>query len=59
MAARGRPRTFEKDAALETAMMTFWQRGFEETGVDDLVRAMGISTSSLYSTFGDKEALFL
>jgi len=59
MAARGRPRNFEKDVALETAMMTFWQRGFEETGVDDLVRAMGISTSSLYSTFGDKEALFL
>jgi len=59
MAARGRPRNFEKDVALETAMMTFWQRGFEETGVDDLVRAMGISTSSLYATFGDKEALFL
>ena len=59
MATRGRPRTLEKDAALETAMLTFWQRGFEETGVDDLVRAMGISTSSLYSIFGDKEALFL
>ena len=59
MATRGRPRTFQRDAALEAAMMTFWQRGFEETGVDDLVRAMGISTSSLYSTFGDKEALFL
>jgi len=59
MATRGRPRTFEKHAALEAAMLTFWQRGFEETGVDDLVRAMGISTSSLYSTFGDKEALFL
>lgn len=33
MAARGKPRHFEKDATLQTAMMTFWQRGFEETPV--------------------------
>jgi AcrR family transcriptional regulator len=59
MPGRGRPKTFERETALTAAMLMFWQCGYEETGIDDLVRTMGISTSSLYSTFGDKEALFL
>ncbi len=59
MTRRGRPRSFSKQVALEAAMLLFWKRGFEQTGVDDLVWAMGVSTSSLYSTFEDKEALFL
>jgi len=59
MTHRGRPKTFDKETALDAAMMLFWDRGFEQTCVDDLAAAMGIQTSSLYSTFGDKEALFL
>ncbi len=59
MSSRGRPRSFDKQAALEQAMLVFWERGFESTGVDDLATAMGISTSSLYATFGGKEELFL
>ncbi|MEG9438393.1 TetR/AcrR family transcriptional regulator [Edaphobacter sp. HDX4] len=55
----GRPRKFERDGALETAMLLFWEHGFEQTGIDDLAKAMRISTSSLYSTFGDKRQLFL
>ncbi|RXH57159.1 Transcriptional regulator, TetR family [Granulicella sibirica] len=39
--------------------MLFWNRGFEQTSVDDLASAMDIRTSSLYSSFGDKETLFL
>lgn len=56
---RGRQKTFDREVALEAAMLLFWERGFEQTTIDDLARAMGLSTSSLYSTFGDKEALFL
>ena len=59
MAARGRPKSFEKETALEQAMLIFWERGFEVTRVDDLATAMGISTSSLYASFGGKEKLFL
>ena len=59
MTQRGRPKAFDKDTALEAAMMLFWNRGFEQTSVDDLAAAMGIRTSSLYSSFGDKETLFL
>ena len=59
MTQRGRPRTFDRETALDAAMLLFWNRGFEQTSVDDLADAMGIQTSSLYSSFGDKETLFL
>ena len=59
MTQRGRPKAFDRVAALEAAMLLFWERGFEQTCVDDLAAAMGIQTSSLYSSFGDKEALYL
>lgn len=59
MSQRGRPKTFDREAVLEAAMLLFWDRGFEQTSVDELAATMGICTSSLYSSFGDKEALFL
>lgn len=59
MAQRGRPKTFDRETALDAAMLLFWNRGFEQTSVDELAAAMGITTSSLYCCFGDKETLFL
>jgi AcrR family transcriptional regulator len=59
MSQRGRPKKFEQEKALEAAMLLFWERGFEQASVDEVAEAMGICTSSLYSSFGDKEALFL
>lgn len=55
----GRPRSFDKESALRAAMLLFWERGFEQTGVEDLTKVMRISTSSLYSSFGDKRQLYL
>lgn len=55
----GRPLSFDRDAALERAMLTFWRHGYETTSITDLTAAMGISTPSLYSAFGDKKRLFL
>jgi AcrR family transcriptional regulator len=55
----GRPRGFDRDAALEAAMFLFWRKGFAATSMNDLCDAMGISSPSLYAAFGSKEALYL
>ena len=59
MAAIGRPREFDRDAALEAAMLLFWRKGFAAASMSDLCDAMGISSPSLYAAFGSKEALYL
>src|SRR2546422_11461601 len=56
---RGRPREFDREAALEQAIDVFWRHGYEATSVSDLTAAMGINPPSLYAAFGDKEKLFL
>ncbi|MFJ8842050.1 TetR/AcrR family transcriptional regulator [Streptomyces cyaneofuscatus] len=58
MAGRGRPRAFDRAAALRGAMETFWESGYEGTKLTDLTAAMGINSASLYNAFGSKEELF-
>ena len=55
----GRPLSFDRDAALEQAMLTFWRHGYETTSIVDLTTAMGVTAPSLYTAFGDKRRLFL
>ena len=59
MAAIGRPRGFDRDTALEAAMLLFWRKGFAATSMNDLCDAMGVRSPSLYAAFGSKEALYL
>ena len=56
---RGRPRSFDVDAAVERAMNVFWSRGYHATALPDLLRATKLSRGSLYAAFGDKHTLFL
>lgn len=50
---------FDMDTALDAAMVQFWRTGYAATSVDDLSRATGLNRSSIYSSLGDKDALFL
>ncbi|NJP93718.1 TetR/AcrR family transcriptional regulator [Nonomuraea sp. FMUSA5-5] len=53
-----RQREFDRETALESALLTFWRHGYEATSVAELTAAMGIRPPSLYAAFGDKRRLF-
>ncbi|EPX55727.1 Transcriptional regulator, TetR family [Cystobacter fuscus DSM 2262] len=55
---RGRPREFDREAALCAAMELFWRKGYTATSISELCAAMGINSPSLYAAFGGKEALY-
>ncbi len=55
----GRPREFDRDAALKRAVELFWADGYEGTQVEDLADAMRIGRGSMYAAFTDKRSLYL
>jgi AcrR family transcriptional regulator len=57
-AVAGRPRSFNRDAALELAMEEFWRDGYDKTSIATLTQKIGIKPPSLYAAFGDKRQLF-
>jgi AcrR family transcriptional regulator len=59
MTQRGRPRSFDRQAALRQAMQVFWALGYEGATLSELQEAMGgIAPPSFYAAFGSKEELF-
>ncbi|KXF77306.1 transcriptional regulator [Paramesorhizobium deserti] len=54
----GRPWTFDREKAIETAMRLFWRNGYEGVSVGDLTREIGIAPPSLYAAFGSKAGLY-
>ncbi|MEO3824279.1 TetR/AcrR family transcriptional regulator [Actinomadura sp. B10D3] len=50
---------FDPEHVLDQVVELFWRRGSTSAGVADVVAATGLSRSSLYSTFGGKQELYL
>jgi len=53
-----RAKEFNEDQVLDKAIEIFWHKGYNGTSAQDLVNHLGLSRSSLYDTFGDKQKLF-
>lgn len=53
-----RPREFDEETVLTLAVEHFWEHGYEATSIRDLAHVMGLTTASIYNTFGDKRALY-
>jgi TetR/AcrR family transcriptional regulator, transcriptional repressor for nem operon len=54
-----RTKEFDEQHILNKAVDLFWMKGYNATSAQDLVEVLGISRSSLYSTYGDKHSLFI
>ncbi len=53
-----RTREFDENVVLERARDLFWEQGYTATSIQDLEKALGISRSSIYASFGSKRALY-
>ena len=54
-----REREFDPTQALDQAVAMFWERGYSETSMEDLVDTTGVSRYGIYGTFGNKRELFI
>lgn len=59
MSKLGRPAQFDRDAALDAALMAFWREGYHANSVKALSERLGITRSSFYNAFESQEAVFL
>ncbi|ACS86383.1 TetR/AcrR family transcriptional regulator [Musicola paradisiaca] len=55
----GRPREFDPQDFLDTALSCFWRNGYQATSLSDLMRASGLASASIYQLYPDKHAIFL
>jgi TetR/AcrR family transcriptional repressor of nem operon len=55
----GRPAKFSRDEAITTIMNEVWERGYEACSTRAISDKLGITRSSLYNAFGNRENLFL
>lgn len=53
-----RTKTFILESALDQAIIVFRQHGYHNTSMRMISDRLGLSRSSIYATFGDKQGLF-
>ncbi len=51
-------KSFDEQEAIESAMMVFWEKGYEATSISNLLEKIGINRGSFYNAFGGKRQLF-
>ncbi len=54
----GRPIAYNREHILTSAKNLFWERGYAGASLDKLTQTMGVSKSTFYSVFQNKDALF-
>jgi AcrR family transcriptional regulator len=52
-------RQFNEDKAFEKALALFWEKGFEQTTMQELAAVTGVQRGSLYNAYQGKETFFL
>ena len=57
-AKRGRKPAFDRADTVAKLADLFWARGYDGVAISDVMNATGLSKSSLYNSFGDKDDLF-
>ncbi len=55
----GKKRQFDEDEVLKIVADHFWKHGYSSTKVDQLSAITGLTKTSIYHAFGNKETLFL
>lgn len=54
-----RVKSFDQRDVLKKITDLFWEKGFHDTSIDDIVSISNVSRSGIYGTFGDKKSLFI
>ena len=54
----GRPRLFDLDAAIGSALKIFWKKGYGAATPAELLEGIGVGKGSFYNAFESKHALF-
>ncbi|MGN4072772.1 TetR/AcrR family transcriptional regulator, partial [Burkholderia gladioli] len=53
----GKPQ-YDEAVVIDAAIQVFWRHGYAAASISDLTEATGLSRSSLYQRFRDKDGLF-
>ena len=54
-----RPIEFDRNQVLHNAIGLFWEKGYSDSSMQDLVNVTGLQPGSIYAAFGNKRKLFI
>lgn len=54
---RGRPKTFDRDRAIEVAMDCYWREGADGVSLNEICRRADVSKPGVYREFGGEDGL--